>query len=166
LVGGAGTGAYLGPVELTLGRCVAASGDLATAADDLRTAARVCRAIGAVPFAVESEVELGCVLIAQGRTAEGRRLLDSAESVARRLGMGPWVERIRATRTGPDPLTPREREVARLVAVGRSNREIAEELVVSERTAANHVQHVLEKLGFTRRAQIAAWLPRPEYPDE
>jgi DNA-binding NarL/FixJ family response regulator len=56
-----------------------------------------------------------------------------------------------------DPLTPREREVAALVARGLSNREIASLLVVSEGTAGNHVQHILEKLGFHTRAQIASW---------
>ncbi len=55
-------------------------------------------------------------------------------------------------------LSPREREVAQLVAQGMTNREIAEALVLSERTAENHVQHILTKLGFTRRSQIAAWV--------
>jgi DNA-binding NarL/FixJ family response regulator len=72
--------------------------------------------------------------------------------------MTPWVERIHALTARADPLTQREREIARLVALGRSNREIAAELVLSERTVANHVQHVLTKLGSTRRAQITAWL--------
>jgi non-specific serine/threonine protein kinase len=55
------------------------------------------------------------------------------------------------------PLTPRELQVARLIAGGRSNREIAAELVISQRTAENHVEHILTKLGFTSRAQVAAW---------
>jgi non-specific serine/threonine protein kinase len=54
------------------------------------------------------------------------------------------------------PLTPRELQVARLVAGGRSNKEIAAELVISQRTAENHVEHILTKLGFTARAQVAA----------
>jgi DNA-binding CsgD family transcriptional regulator len=54
-------------------------------------------------------------------------------------------------------LTAREREVARLVAAGKSNRAIAAELVVSERTVESHVTNILGKLGFTSRAQIAAW---------
>ena len=54
-------------------------------------------------------------------------------------------------------LTPRERQVAALVAQGKSNREIAEELVLSERTVENHVGNILSKLGFGSRAQIAAW---------
>jgi predicted ATPase/DNA-binding CsgD family transcriptional regulator/Tfp pilus assembly protein PilF len=54
-------------------------------------------------------------------------------------------------------LSPREREVAALVAQGLTNRDIAERLVVSERTAENHVQHVLNRLGLRSRAQVAAW---------
>ena len=56
-----------------------------------------------------------------------------------------------------DPLTDREREVAALVARGSPNREIAGTLFLSERTVESHVQHVLNKLGFRSRAQIAAW---------
>ena len=47
--------------------------------------------------------------------------------------------------------------MARLVAEGLTNRQIAARLVISERTAGNHVAHILTKLGFTSRAQIAAW---------
>ena len=56
------------------------------------------------------------------------------------------------------PLTQRELQVARLIAGGRSNKEIAAELVISQRTAENHVEHILTKLGFTSRAQVAAWV--------
>ena len=56
------------------------------------------------------------------------------------------------------PLTSRELQVARLVAGGRSNKEIAAALVISQRTAENHVEHILTKLGFTSRAKIAAWI--------
>ena len=56
------------------------------------------------------------------------------------------------------PLTPRELQVARLVAGGRSNKEIAAALVISQRTAEGHVERILAKLGFTSRAQVAAWV--------
>jgi predicted ATPase/DNA-binding CsgD family transcriptional regulator len=56
------------------------------------------------------------------------------------------------------PLTARELQVARLIAGGRSNKEIAAELVISQRTAENHVEHILTKLGFTSRAQVATWV--------
>jgi predicted ATPase/DNA-binding NarL/FixJ family response regulator len=55
------------------------------------------------------------------------------------------------------PLTRRERQVADLLTQGLSNKEIAGKLVISERTAESHVEHILTKLGFTSRAQIAAW---------
>ena len=60
--------------------------------------------------------------------------------------------------TSASPLTPREREVAVLVARGLTNRQIADELVIGERTAEAHVGNILGKLGFTSRAQIAAWV--------
>ena len=56
-----------------------------------------------------------------------------------------------------DGLTAREREVAALIAQGKSNREIADALVLSERTIEGHVSNILTKLDFTARAQIAAW---------
>jgi predicted ATPase/DNA-binding CsgD family transcriptional regulator len=58
---------------------------------------------------------------------------------------------------GPAALTPREREVAGLVAQGLTTREIAERLVIAPGTAALHVEHIRAKLGFHTRAQIAAW---------
>jgi non-specific serine/threonine protein kinase len=47
--------------------------------------------------------------------------------------------------------------VVRLIAAGRSNKQIAAELVIAQRTAENHVEHIFTKLGFTSRAQVAAW---------
>lgn len=55
------------------------------------------------------------------------------------------------------PLSTREQEVAALVASGLSNREIAESLYISERTAESHIQSILNKLGFHSRTQIATW---------
>jgi len=60
-------------------------------------------------------------------------------------------------------LTRREQEVAALVARGLSNSQIAAELVISARTVETHVQHIMDKLGVSTRAQIAAWsTPRPQ----
>jgi non-specific serine/threonine protein kinase len=55
-------------------------------------------------------------------------------------------------------LTPRSREVALLVAEGLSNREIAEKLVLGERTVESHVSNIFNKLGFTRRAEVRRWV--------
>ena len=78
-------------------------------------------------------------------------LLDAADAVAGRLDRHdapqPW-----------SPLTLRELEVATLVARGLTNREIAEELRFSVRTAGSHLEHISAKLGTSRRTEIAAWV--------
>jgi len=61
---------------------------------------------------------------------------------------------------GPGGLSPREVEVLRLVARGRTNREIASALVISERTAVNHVSHIFDKLDVSNRAEASAWAIR------
>ncbi|WP_027929041.1 ATP-binding protein [Amycolatopsis thermoflava] len=58
---------------------------------------------------------------------------------------------------GKPALSRREAEVAALVAEGLTNREIAQKLVISHRTVEGHVEHILDKLGLTRRAQVAQW---------
>jgi DNA-binding NarL/FixJ family response regulator len=80
--------------------------------------------------------------------------------------MQPFIARIaslrdRLTVAVASPLSRREHEVAQLVAQGLTNKQIAEKLFVSERTAENHVQHILTKLGLSNRTQIAAWSKDP-----
>jgi ATP/maltotriose-dependent transcriptional regulator MalT len=102
--------------------------------------------------------ELGAALDAPrlaAARAEGRRLgLDEALERAREL-----VDRTDAASTvsssaRPAGLTAREHEVALLVARGLSNRQVADELVITEKTAKNHVQRVLDKLGVRSRTQL------------
>ena len=57
-------------------------------------------------------------------------------------------------------LTAREVDILRLVAAGRSNRQIGETLTISERTAENHVAHILAKLDLDSRTAVAAWAVR------
>ncbi|GAA2870833.1 LuxR family transcriptional regulator [Streptosporangium fragile] len=64
----------------------------------------------------------------------------------------------RAETGEPSPLTRRETEIAGLVAQGLTNKEIAAALVIAQRTAEGHIEHILNKLGFNSRAQIAAWV--------
>ena len=54
-------------------------------------------------------------------------------------------------------LTRREREVAGLIAQGLSNRQIGERLVITDRTVASHIEHILDRLAFTSRTQIGVW---------
>jgi len=60
----------------------------------------------------------------------------------------------------PVRLTKRERQVADLITEGLTNQAIADRLVISRRTAQGHVEHILAKLGFTSRTQIAAWVAK------
>jgi non-specific serine/threonine protein kinase len=87
--------------------------------------------------------------------ASGRRL-SFDEAVA--AGLSPEAES--PVTSAVDPLSPREREVAVLIAAGHTNREIGERLVISEWTVDTHVRHILTKLGLRSRAQVAAWVTR------
>jgi pimeloyl-ACP methyl ester carboxylesterase/DNA-binding CsgD family transcriptional regulator len=73
----------------------------------------------------------------------------------------PRAEDVPARANGE--LSHREREVASLLATGLSNREIATRLYLSERTIDNHVHHILDKLGFDSRVQVATWLAKNEH---
>ena len=104
---------------------------------------------------------------AQGDPDMARAELDAAAGEAHRLGMVPFTEQIEhlrvrlpAVAAASSPLSPRELEVARLVARGLTNKQLGQTLYVSERTAENHVQHILIKLAFRNRSQIAAWASR------
>ncbi|MCQ4118317.1 protein kinase domain-containing protein [Rhodococcus tibetensis] len=101
------------------------------------------------------------------RTALGERAFEAArregallgfeEAVAYALGEGPQTATPLAGSSATG-LTKREREVADLVAQGLTNKAIAARLVISPRTAQGHVEHILTKLGFTSRTQIAGWV--------
>ena len=79
----------------------------------------------------------------------------------------------RLTQVPGSELTEREREVLTLVARGYTNKQIADTLFVSEKTARNHVSHILDKLGLSRRSEAAAFAvehklvpPREQHKDE
>lgn len=108
--------------------------------------------------------------LSAARAAIGDRAFDEAWLAGRELTPGRAVEealRFEIPSGSPQArprsithgsvLTRREEEVVALVAEGLSNRDIAQRLFITEGTAENHVQHILNKLGFRSRAQIAAW---------
>jgi two-component system response regulator DevR len=87
--------------------------------------------------------------------ASGQSLLDptlTKQAVTRMTTLSKGT-----TQTPGDELTDREREVLGLVARGYTNKQIAETLFVSEKTARNHVSHILEKLGLARRSEAAVY---------
>jgi len=112
---------------------------------------------------------------ARARQALGAKAFDAAYDAGLRMGFDNAVAYALGTRTVPAHATPapadgsatlglttRELEVAQLVARGLTNKQIATTLVISQRTAEGHVEHVLTKLGFTSRAQIASWVTERE----
>jgi predicted ATPase/DNA-binding CsgD family transcriptional regulator len=92
---------------------------------------------------------------------EAGRRLERDEASALALGKPARAAVAASGRAGTGPLGEREAEVARLVADGLTNKEIGGRLFISERTVDSHVRSILNKLGFSSRAQIAAWIASP-----
>lgn len=83
-------------------------------------------------------------------------ILSVEEALAVALERRPAEQKV--IREEGNPLTTREMEVAELIAQGMTNRQIAEQFVLSRRTVDGHVERILNKLGFNSRAQVATWL--------
>jgi DNA-binding CsgD family transcriptional regulator/DNA-binding Lrp family transcriptional regulator len=96
------------------------------------------------------------------RAAEAVAYAAAARERASRAGARALLERSAGYELGAQvasgPLTAREFEVARLVASGATNREIAERLVISPKTVSAHMEHILAKLGVARRTDVAVWV--------
>ena len=115
-----------------------------------------------------ARLDLASCLLRSSRFAEAAALLATARDTATRLDSPPLLARSEelsrvARRHGSfdepwRPLTSREFEVARLIAEGMTNAEIAGELSIAPKTASAHVEHILAKLGVARRAEIATWV--------
>lgn len=113
---------------------------------------------------------LGEALLTAGRKDEAAAALRAAGEVAGRLAARPLHDAIRrlarrarlsigdgpAPRETLDPFTPRERSVLGLVALGRTNRQVGEELYISEKTVSVHLSRIMAKLGAARRAEAVA----------
>jgi DNA-binding CsgD family transcriptional regulator len=115
-----------------------------------------------------ARLDLAACLLRSNRDAEAIAVLRDAGERADALASAPLrrraddlmaIARSRGAEEEPwRPLTGREFEVARLVADGLTNGAIGEQLGLSPRTVGAHVEHILAKLGFTRRTEIAAWV--------
>ena len=147
----------------------AARGAVLLAGDDHRAALAALRDARATwqeleaPYeAARARVLIGLACRALGDRDSAAMELDAAHWAFQRLGAAPDLERLAAL-AGREPagtaggLTAREAEVLRLVATGRTNRAIAAELVLSERTVDRHVSNILTKLGVASRAAATAW---------
>jgi len=164
--GGAGVIMIRGSVRYPLGVAAATMGRLDDAVRHLRAAIDSGERTGMPPAVAQATHQLARVLARRTRPGdrdEAAALAAAAATLADQLGMRPLqrqAQDLAASLTGhrPSRLTRREREVAVLVARGLTNRQIAAAAHISERTAESHVQHILDKLGFTNRTQVAAWV--------
>jgi len=162
-------------VALVLERFVvlASASGQPTEAIRLAGAADAIRAFASTPLSLAGQAKLNQTLeplrraLGSEATEEAWRSgqtlnLEAAVAAALRIAepMPPSAEPADVSATAasaPSALTRREQEVAVLIARGLTNRQIAEQLVITEGTAASHVVHILNKLGYSSRAQVAAW---------
>ncbi|RSM83180.1 LuxR family transcriptional regulator [Kibdelosporangium aridum] len=152
---------------------------IAAAAGDGARAAMLLGAVQQIWASIGGQLRMGTQNVIaphescerQARQVLGDRAFETAfargadlgleEAVAYALGEEPESAAARGTGamcTGEVSLTRREHQVAELVAHGLTNKQIADRLVIAQRTAEGHVERILAKLGFTKRVQIVTWM--------
>jgi DNA-binding CsgD family transcriptional regulator len=156
------------------GTLTATFGDFDEGVRHFEVALDFCRDAGYRPELAWICHDYAAALIGRGKTrdrARIRELLDLSEPIAVQLGMTPLANMLAAHRSSvaalrrgrteyPDALTDREVEVLRLVAAGKSNREIAQALVISENTVIRHVSNLFGKARLANRAEAVAYAIR------
>ena len=173
LVGSGAGEVVTGSVHRPVGLMLAILGRYDDACTHYDAAQEVHRRSAADLWVVRTDVDHAWTLLRRGTQADREAaalLLQRSLDASRRLGMSTVAKTIErmtpaiAKRNHADAraggLTPRELQVAALVAKGHSNRDIAKEFVLSERTIETHVQNILTKLDFSSRVEIAAWVIR------
>jgi DNA-binding CsgD family transcriptional regulator/tetratricopeptide (TPR) repeat protein len=172
-----------------LGRTAAMLGQFDDASDYYGQALAVCTKVRFRPELALLHLQLAELIVEHhpGRRTEAMEHLDAAIPELTSMQMQPRLERAdelaraiglretlpaAASKLTPElstrasepgnlgRLTTREREVVGLLAKGLTNREIAEQLIITETTAEVHVKHILSKLGFKSRSQVAVWASR------
>jgi DNA-binding CsgD family transcriptional regulator len=146
----------------TSGAVALAHGDAASATALLREACAIWRELEA-PYEIARVRELTGLAYRQLGDEEGAQLeFEAAAETFERLGARPDAARLASLITAPSPdvrgpLTGREVEVLRLIAAGKTNRAIATELAISEKTVARHVSNILTKLDLPSRSAATAY---------
>ena len=126
------------------------------------------RRMGASTWVAHTAYEHGRFLLGRGRgeRERGEALLGEAATLAEGIGMAGLLEKIGSLGVHapgadlPGGLSPREAQILALVADGLSNREIGEELSISEHTAANHIRSILRKTDCANRTEAASYAHR------
>jgi len=156
--------------DIELGRLAVRREDWDGARRAFERAADLCRAGGLDAFLGQVFFQHGLMLLKRGDRRAGSEMLRGAESMLAGLGLEYLAERARSLVTrpvrgrpmskGPAGLTGRELEVLCLASQGGSNREIARQLVISERTVERHLENAYAKLGVENRGAAIAWYVR------
>jgi len=150
---------YLGMLAETLDRAEEANQHYVRAVEN-------SRAMNAWPALARAQVRLGHLLLhSADSAADGRRLIVDAEQLAIRLNMQGLLAEIGEALNEdasqlPDGLSPREVDVLKLLAIGRSNKDISKVLAISLSTVASHVRSILTKTGCANRTEAAAYAMR------
>jgi DNA-binding CsgD family transcriptional regulator/tetratricopeptide (TPR) repeat protein len=160
--------ACYGAADRFLGMLAATLGESERAEDHFERALELNRGMGASTWVAHTAHEYGRFLLGRGPRARDRAgiLLGEAAALAERIGMEGLLARIRTLGVAapgpslPDGLSPREVQILKLVAEGLSNREIGEQLSISEHTAANHIRSILRKTESANRTEAASYAHR------
>jgi DNA-binding CsgD family transcriptional regulator len=166
LVIGHGVACY-GAADRYLGLLASTLGEDDRAVEHFERALAVNREMGASTWVAHTLYAYSRTLGIRGYSSDAvhaSKLLSEAATLAQRIGMPVLLGRARAlgvridrAHTPPAGLSRRELEILRLVAVGRSNREIGEELSVSGHTVASHMRSILRKTGAANRTEAAGY---------
>jgi ATP/maltotriose-dependent transcriptional regulator MalT len=156
-----GTPALDAAAAMARGALRLAEGDVAGAIERLRHACAIWQELRLPYEAARSRMLYGIAVREAGGEEDARLELRAALAAFQRLGaaadVGKAGELLAKSGDLPGGLTPREAQVLRLVAAGRTNREVAAELVISEYTVARHVQNIFAKLDLSSRAAATAF---------
>lgn len=157
------------------GLCRQAAGSLSAAREAFERAVRGWDERGRIWEATWARLDLAGCLLRMNRHADAATMIAAVRATAGDMQSEPLLARAdELARAGKGrgaedepwrPLTIREFEVARQIAAGLTNAQIAAELFVSPKTVSAHVEHILAKLGASRRAEIAAWAATIAAPD-
>ncbi|MFI6003260.1 LuxR C-terminal-related transcriptional regulator [Streptomyces sp. NPDC051366] len=148
--------------EAAKGAVALAAGDARGAQVALGHAVATFRELGAPYEAARARLQIGLACRERGDEVTARLETEAAEAVFRELGAAPDLVRaqelaLKAPSGPASLLTPREREVLRHVAVGKTNRAVANDLFLSEKTVARHISNIFTKLGVSSRSAATAY---------